>query len=1120
MTETVDVTQRLLDLLNRYPGVEDVPGRPVVVTEDVEQIQDGFDRWYNKWIKQTTCTWPANNVLHSLNFLRTKYIELVTDGDTQPRTVRRVERISEVCRILHDLKQQGINVRMTDGSDIYSNRSHEGDIEETPDGVGEHIVLDGNVDGVAREKEGAGGRESYGELIEGGESQPEPGRRHDSGAPTDQRALIASLELRTHDLTQELQYICSSSGLIKAIVERPDLHRRVIQEIYQGSEPELIANGSTSSHLTQGIPNVGGGNKGTTSRDKRREGNSDGSGTDPMLRMGGSPIISRRSGISKGCSEARALLEKSCTNSLGRAMKLLRNYDPETMMRDDLVVAHDAVIPVVEKIRTSVQASLGKYHKYDDYDPDWEQEMRDKLEQVDERCDAITMKLVEKGGKQATAIAAMHRQIKPFAGNEALSIFEFLPQVEMATTSMGNQQERSSIIVNQYLDEKIRGLFTSYTCQPYSNLKAALIEKYGRVTEIVYKILRNTLKLSPPVQTAPEKDIHAHLLELETCMSRIQAVRNMPEVKGTHRLKELDQTIHERGFYAAFQQKWAQWLLSEFATELLKQDAVNVADYGWRYKQMELFIRRKVGAYGILVDDVLTYNWSMTDRKKAEKQNTKVYRAVETEVSTDGNQEQNHNQYCSDDTWNAYFAKYVDQFECCLDGHAGHALYNCNKFLRMDPKERFSTCKGRVCFTCLAAWGPNHGSTCPTIPEILVCQACSKHDHKHPLNVLFCGRPGHNKPSARAYLHGLKQYREDANVSAQQEKIIKIMMLGKQNADQSGMQEAHETHQRGNQGMLDTLTMRQTWTTTCGKVNVLYDTGASVSLILQETAEKMGLENTGQEQITIATLGGTIRTDCGQYKLKTDCFQKKYRSSGKEEHVCLKLQGIRSMGVQLERVDLKEINHEMERSTFLGSSKLRNCAEGGNIDIIIGIDNVEFMPRYLGTLMSGVDVYRSCFFDDVGSQIVYCGQHDSFIQPVINLHCQIVDKSVCFPSKGLEKEQGNSFRTAKKVQGRFYETGGKKEEKKKEGKIQNPEGKRKRKVKKRKRKTATQYTVERRRSSLGTELLNKQRNDVCSTSRTEKGTLFQMPTFSPSILDGNKKQENFHTIRMDKTDSV
>ena len=196
--------------------------------------------------------------------------------------------------------------------------------------------------------------------------------------------------------------------------------------------------------------------------------------------------------------------------------------------------------------------------------------------------------------------------------------------------------------------------------------------------------------------------------------------------------------------------------------------------------------------------------------------------------------------------------------------------------------------------------------------------------------------------------------------------------------------------------MLDTLTMRQTLTTTFGKVNVLYDTGASVSLILQETAERMGLEHTGEEQVTIATLGGTIRTDYGQYELRTNCFDKKCPNGKKEERVCLKLQGIRSSGVQLERVDLKEINSEMKKSTIPGRSKLRNCAEGGDIDIIIGVDNVEFMPRYLGTLLSGVDVYRSYFFDDVGSQIVYCGQHESFIQPGINLHCQIVNGSACF----------------------------------------------------------------------------------------------------------------------------
>ena len=82
-------------------------------------------------------------------------------------------------------------------------------------------------------------------------------------------------------------------------------------------------------------------------------------------------------------------------------------------------------------------------------------------------------------------------------------------------------------------------------------MKEVLIDRYGRVTEIVYQILQNTLKISPPLKNAPAREVHAHLLELVTCMSRIEAVRSMPEVKGT---KRLNQTIHERGFHVIFQQ--------------------------------------------------------------------------------------------------------------------------------------------------------------------------------------------------------------------------------------------------------------------------------------------------------------------------------------------------------------------------------------------------------------------------------------------------------------------------------------------------------------------------------------------------------------------------------------
>ena len=157
MADAGNVARQWLDLLTRYPEFDDVPGKPLCSGEDVEQVERLFDGWYYKWSKQKEHTWPHENVIHRLQYLRTKYIELLTNGDTRPRTKRHVERISTVCRILHELKRQGLDVYMTDGSDIYSNRGHEDDIDNTLNRVENDSDLEIVDDGVAKEKEPIGG---------------------------------------------------------------------------------------------------------------------------------------------------------------------------------------------------------------------------------------------------------------------------------------------------------------------------------------------------------------------------------------------------------------------------------------------------------------------------------------------------------------------------------------------------------------------------------------------------------------------------------------------------------------------------------------------------------------------------------------------------------------------------------------------------------------------------------------------------------------------------------------------------------------------------------------------------------------------------------------------------
>ena len=133
------------------------------------------------------------------------------------------------------------------------------------------------------------------------------------------------------------------------------------------------------------------------------------------------------------------------------------------------------------------------------------------------------------------------------------------------------------------------------------------------------------------------------------------------------------------------------------------------------------------------------------------------------------------------------------------------------------------------------------------------------------------------------------------------------------------------------------------------------------------------------------------------------------KKEGKKwDSVDINLQAVKSMGIDFDKVNLMEINDEVENSTFPGRECLRNCVEGGEVDIVIGVDNAGILPRFMGILPSGVNVYQSLFPDDVGSKTVYCGKHDSFMQLGINLHHLVVrnnETSKMIEEKGKRRSQ-------------------------------------------------------------------------------------------------------------------
>ena len=81
----------------------------------------------------------------------------------------------------------------------------------------------------------------------------------------------------------------------------------------------------------------------------------------------------------------------------------------------------------------------------------------------------------------------------------------------------------------------------------------------------------------------------------------------------------------------------------------------------------------------------------------------------------------------------------------------------------------------------------------------------------------------------------------------------------------------------------------------------------------------------------------------------------------------------------LEKQDLDEVNEELRAMNLLESTvPLPRYAGGGEVGVLLGIQDVHLDPVLVGVLPSGTGIYRCLFVDMWGSQFAYGGPHPSF----------------------------------------------------------------------------------------------------------------------------------------------
>ena len=87
----------------------------------------------------------------------------------------------------------------------------------------------------------------------------------------------------------------------------------------------------------------------------------------------------------------------------------------------------------------------------------------------------------------------------------------------------------------------------------------------------------------------------------------------------------------------------------------------------------------------------------------------------------------------------------------------------------------------------------------------------------------------------------------------------------------------------------------------------------------------------------------------------------------------------------LRKQSLKQVNKELRETGYLDPTvPLPKHAAGGDVGILVGIQDVQLDPILIAVLPSGTGVYRCPFIDIWGSQIAFGGPHPSFTTPTTN----------------------------------------------------------------------------------------------------------------------------------------
>ena len=594
--------------------------------------------------------------------------------------------------------------------------------------------------------------------------------------------------------------------------------------------------------------------------------------------------------------------------------------------------------------------------------------------------------------------------VNPFAGDHTQTIFEFLEDFEGAFITVGTSKRRANILHKKYLSSWI-SLQTSSLMNDYAELKSWLIEQYGAAETVAKTLVEYLESLKKP--TGTDSDRLTFYLTVSHTLTRLERLERHAQLS--------DLKVHTRS-----------WHILERLVAILPKEDDNLLMKVLR--DNGLSTRKLQGPYVLdhykhfilsRVDD-LKRNVERESKASSVAPKTKAKGAMHVEtqdlVSSDDSDHEITSYHANTSSGSPQKQWWTNglAFPCHLPGH-DHELGNCKEFLTMCADDRRKSCLNtnrRICWTCLRPLMICKRSCKSTYKPIenLLCKGCQpkRSSQKKPaISMLFCSRESHlrDRPSAPTMAAELKKYLKTfpkgfseealvyANFSSAAMNLAMCSCKGpnckhKSTATpppdpdsktpvidtQTGQIADPDNIQSVTNSNDDACFLMQWIKIGTSNCLVMFDRGANVNLIDGALAERENLKVITDQPSGIKIVGGgETPSGYGRYGITLG-------STVTGKFHTLECHGMSPVTARFAEYDLDQVNEETRKhAAFLSNVEALPSKVGGSVvHLLIGMKDVSLDPQHLGTLPSGIGVYRSPFVGTDGSTICYGGPHPTF----------------------------------------------------------------------------------------------------------------------------------------------